>query len=88
MSSESPAPLTPGEVRFRELLARLAGRTGMSPMAVEMATEGRVRASEIADLIAAQAQSQAQEVTPAAPPAQHAPPPEQQATHPDTHEEA
>ena len=47
---------TPGELRWKEMVARLAGRTGMSPLDVEAATEGRIRASEIADLIDSVAQ--------------------------------
>jgi hypothetical protein len=43
---------TPGEERWKEMVAQLALRTGMTPLDVEAATEGRIRAAEITELIA------------------------------------
>jgi hypothetical protein len=43
---------TPAEERWKEMVAQLALRTGMSPFDVEAATEGRIKAAEVADLLA------------------------------------
>jgi hypothetical protein len=42
---------TPAEERWKEMVAQLALRTGMSPFDVEAATEGRIKAAEVADLL-------------------------------------
>ena len=62
VGNEAPRPqgqadTTPGEQRWKAMVARLAARTGMSPLDVEAATEVRVRASEVAGLIDAAAQA-------------------------------
>ena len=45
---------TPGEARWKEMVAQLAQRVGMTPLDVEAATEGRVKAREVADLLTQQ----------------------------------
>ena len=56
---------TPGESLWKQWVAKLARRVGLSPIEVESATEGRVRANEVASLIA----EQPEEVQPQAEPA-------------------
>jgi alkylhydroperoxidase/carboxymuconolactone decarboxylase family protein YurZ len=45
---------TPGESLWKQWVAKLARRVGLSPIEVESATEGRVKANEVASLIAEQ----------------------------------
>jgi len=44
-------PPTPGEQRFKEMVAQLSARVGMMPLDVEMATEGRLKAREVEQLL-------------------------------------
>ena len=61
---------TPGEARWKEMVAQLALRTGMTPLDVEAATEGRIKAAEVSELIAQATGSE----DPAPPVADGAPP--------------
>ena len=45
---------TPGEARWKEMVAQLAQRVGLTPLDVEAATEGRVKAQEVLDLLTQQ----------------------------------
>lgn len=56
---------TPGESTWKQWVAKLARRVGLSPLEVESATEGRVKAAEVASLSA----EQPEEVKPTAEPA-------------------
>ncbi len=42
---------TPGEERWKEMVAQLAARVGMTPLDVEAATEGRVKARDVSDIL-------------------------------------
>ena len=52
---------TPGEARWKEMVAQLALRTGMTPLDVEAATEGRIKAAEVSALMAQRAQASGSE---------------------------
>jgi hypothetical protein len=47
---------TPAEARWKELVAQLAARVGLTPLDVEAATEGRVKADEAQDLMSRNAE--------------------------------
>src|SRR5829696_395606 len=55
---------TRGEARWKQLVAALARRVGVSPRDVETATEGRVTAAEMAPLMAQVAEPEPQAVPP------------------------
>lgn len=48
--SEQEQP-SQSDARWKEMVAALAARVGMSPHDVEAATEGRVKAAEVLDLM-------------------------------------
>ena len=43
---------TPGEQYWREMVAQLAAHVGLTPLDVEAATAGRIKAQEVTDLLA------------------------------------
>jgi hypothetical protein len=61
---------TPAEARWKEMVAQLALRTGMSPFDVEAATEGRIKAAEVADLLSPDAGPEEPTAADGAPPAE------------------
>jgi len=62
---------TPAEARWKELVAQLAARVGLTPLDVEAATEGRVKAGEAYDLMSSSAEREqrAPQAADGAPPA-------------------
>src|SRR5262245_16686047 len=52
---------TPGESRWKQMVAQLARRVGLSPHEVEAVTEGRIKAQEVVDTPAGAASAPAEE---------------------------
>lgn len=42
---------TPGEAHWKEMVAHLGARVGMTPLDVEAATEGRVKAADVQEIL-------------------------------------
>lgn len=62
--NDEPSATTPGEARWKEMVAHLAARVGMTPLDVEAATEGRVKAADVKEILTRAAEAQSDAVSP------------------------
>jgi hypothetical protein len=62
--NDQPSATTPGEARWKEMVAHLAARVGMTPLDVEAATEGRVKAADVSEILTRVAEAQAEAASP------------------------